>query len=631
MRINRFIRFIAAPLLLLLSNVAAGHGALSGDEDTCVLSVGPYRMHFSGYQPSGSGSDEFCEDIPATGQTVIVLEAIDTTLRDFEISVRIVSAADDLMVTEQPWRSYARGSVTLSHKFATQGQFVGLVSVRKPGNKNSEYIAEFPFGVGIPVASLTNPVEPFCAENIDPRWRDAQVIDGLKIAASPVCAPDNPWFVAAVTRGTNNLGMSGVMRTRLSLDAVVKDNDRDGDGDPDDIHIRLEVAELNGASPDSDDFVPGYPIAPGVRPGFWVFAPKTRGMATSSAQSNEANRLLRMPSPTIRVEQGDRVKITLENSHYMPHTIHLHGVDHPFVKADGGGNDGVPQTSGPMVMPGKSYTYEMAPRQTGTMAYHCHVQTGAHVMMGLFGMFVIEENRRDNWVQTLNVGAGQVRYSSKGVRKKFAREYDLHYTNADAELNNIIQSSNDPRVIAKVMNRGHRMNEVVPDYYLLNGKSYPYTLRDSLIVVAPDEHVKLRVLNAGSGTIALHTHGHKPTITHLDGVELPKAARITRDVISLVTAQRVDLDLFTKDDGLHNYGAGIWPLHGHDEQSITTNGMMPGGNASLIVYESWLGSRGQPKAVDGVDLSPYFTEGYWRGDVPVWQSSDPDSRFSLPD
>ena len=68
MRINRFNRFIAAPLLLLLSNIAVGHGALSGDEDTCVLSVGPYRMHFSGYQPSGSGSDEFCEDIPATGQ-----------------------------------------------------------------------------------------------------------------------------------------------------------------------------------------------------------------------------------------------------------------------------------------------------------------------------------------------------------------------------------------------------------------------------------------------------------------------------------------------------------------------------------------------------------------------------------
>ena len=34
------------------------------------------------------------------------------------------------------------------------------------------------------------------------------------------------------------------------------------------------------SSPEIAEPVPGYAIAPGVRPGFWVFAPKTRGMAT---------------------------------------------------------------------------------------------------------------------------------------------------------------------------------------------------------------------------------------------------------------------------------------------------------------------------------------------------------------
>jgi hypothetical protein len=584
-------------------------------------------MHFSGYQPVGGKNEEFCEDIPGTGQTIIVLEAMDTELRDMEISLRIASPTDDSTVAELPWRSYARGSVTLVSNFVAEGTFVGVVSVR---DANNDYIAEFPFGVGKPLSSIAAKAEPFCNASIDPRWRDAQQVAGVDIAESPVCAPDNPWFVAAVTRGTNNIGMDGLMRTRLSTDAVVKENDRDGDGDPDDIHIRLEVAELNGFSPDGDEFVPGYAIAPDIQPGFWVFAPKTRGMATTRATSTEANPLLRMPSPTIRVEQGDRVKLTLENSHYMPHTIHLHGVDHPFVKADGGGNDGVPQTSGPMVMPGQSYTYEIEPRVAGSMGYHCHVQTGAHTLMGLFGMFVVEENRPDNWVQTLNPGAGHVRNPSKAVRENFDREYDLHYTNADRQLSGIIQSSNDPRVIAKAMNRRFLINEMTPDYFLLNGKSYPYTLRESLIIVAPDENVKLRVLNAGSGTIALHPHGHKPTVTHYDGVEVQPAARITRDVFSMVTAQRVDLDLNTTNDGLHNYGAGIWPLHGHDERSITTSGMMPGGNISLIVYEEWLGNRGRPKAVDAVDLSPYFTPDYWLGRVPVWQTSDPEGRFSEP-
>ncbi len=485
-------------------------------------------------------------------------------------------------------------------------------------------------GQSEPMVASTEP-EPFCPANVDAGWREAQTIAGLEIAASPVCAPDNPYFVASVVRGTNNIGMRGVMRTRLSMDAVVKENDRDGDGDPDDIHIRLEIAELNGASPDTEEPVPGYAIAPGIQPGFWAFVPKTRGMATENIESELANRLLRLPSPTIRVEQGDRVKITLQNGHYFPHTIHLHGVDHPFVKADGTGNDGVPQTSGPIVMPGQSFTYEIEPRQPGTMGYHCHVQTGAHVLMGLFGMFVVEENRPDNWLQTLNVGAGHVRYPSRAVLEEYDREYDLHYANADEELNDIIQQSNDPRVIAKSMNRSYRLNERVPDYFLINGRSFPYTLRESLIVVAPDEHIKLRVLNAGSGTIALHTHGHKATITHYDGVMAPKDARITRDVFDLVTAQRLDLDLFTKDDGLHNYGPGVWLYHDHSEQGITSNGMMPGGTLSAIVYEDWLGPEGRPKAVNGVDLAPYFTEAYYQGRIPVWTASDPDGRLGEPE
>ena len=44
------------------------------------------------------------------------------------------------------------------------------------------------------------------------------------------------------------------------------------------------------------------------------------------------------------------------------------------------------------------------------------------------------------------------------------------------------------------------------------------------------------------------------TITHYDGVEHNPAAQITRDVVWLSIAQRVDLDLNTTNDGLHSYG-----------------------------------------------------------------------------
>ncbi|NOQ34531.1 MAG: multicopper oxidase domain-containing protein, partial [Methylococcaceae bacterium] len=224
-------------------------------------------------------------------------------------------------------------------------------------------------------------VEKVCSGK-NPEWRDAQKIDGVSIQESLRCEPDNPWDIVAEVKGTNNISMETLMRTSFAADSIIKKNDMDGDGDPDLIIIKLEVIELNGHSPDFNGLVPTFDIAPGIQPGMWVFAPKTRGMSTRDFASIQANPLLRAPSPVIRVEQGDVVWIQLENSHYFPHTIHLHGVDHPFVDSSGEGNDGVPQTSDKMVMPGQSKTYEIRPRVAGTFVYHCHVQTHVHLAMG---------------------------------------------------------------------------------------------------------------------------------------------------------------------------------------------------------------------------------------------------------
>ena len=49
-------------------------------------------------------------------------------------------------------------------------------------------------------------VEPPCP-NEHPEWREEQVIEGVKIERSPACEPDNPYFVAAVVKGTNNVSM----------------------------------------------------------------------------------------------------------------------------------------------------------------------------------------------------------------------------------------------------------------------------------------------------------------------------------------------------------------------------------------------------------------------------------------
>ncbi len=481
-------------------------------------------------------------------------------------------------------------------------------------------VAEFPSAPATKDTFL-GLVEPFCPKDIDPNWREQQQIEGVDIAKSPVCAPDNPYNIAAFVKGTNNVSMHTMMQTQLSLDTLIKTNDIDGDGDPDEIHIRLEVIELNGFSPDQQDPITTYTIAPGIQPGFWTFAPKSRGMSNESFASTKANPLLRLPSPSIRVEQGDKIIVTLENSHYFPHSIHFHGVDHPFLKANGEGNDGVPQTSNKLTMPGQVFSYELTPRQTGTMVYHCHVQAHTHILMGLIGMFIVEENKPNNWVQTFNVGAGFVRHSSVAVKQDYSQEYDLQYQDIDRELHNIIQQGNDSRLLAKAYNRDYNITKRSPEYFILNGRSFPYTLRESLIVLKPEEKVKLRVFNAGGQMLSLHTHGFKPTATHIDGVKLSPEARIQRDVFTLSPAQRVDLELYARNDGLNNMGEGIWTFHDHNEAGVTTDGIYPGGHISSVVFESFLGPNGMPK-LQGVDVSPFFTKEFYQKKYPVWNLSD---------
>ena len=463
-----------------------------------------------------------------------------------------------------------------------------------------------------PMPSDTMPEEA-CPEDLS-GWRNAQVIEGVEIPASLNCVADNPYAIAAFVKGTNNVSQDTLLRAGLAPDALVKGADLDGDGDADEIHIRLEVAELNGGSPDSFDPVAQYAIAPGVTPGLWVFAPKSFGMATENFESNRAMDLLRLPSPSIRVEVGDRVKVTLENTHYLPHTIHFHGVDHPWRTADGQGNDGVPMTSEMPLMPGESRTYELSPRAAGTMFYHCHVQPQAHVLMGLQGMFVVEENRPANNLQSLNIGAGHVRVRSQASLADYDDEYDLHYTDLDSQLSSIIQRSNDAAEIERWINGGYNLQQSHSDYYTLNGRSFPYTFRESLVFTRPDQLTRLRVLNAGSQGLALHTHGHKARVTHYDGAQLSPEASYIRDVFWIASGQRIDLTLNTTNDGSSSYGSGVWMLHDHQGRGVMNNGIAPGGNVSAIVYEEFMNPNGWPITY-GEDLNMFFNPDFYRRDI----------------
>ncbi len=135
---------------LFLPQLAHAHGGLSMDKDICRLRVGPYSIHFVGYQPEHSAEKEFCEDIPNIGHTIVVLDYVDQELRALPTEVRIIrdSGSEDnldaITVLYVPPKIYPTGTLNFEHTFEEPGKFVGLVTVAD----TQKLVARFPFSVG---------------------------------------------------------------------------------------------------------------------------------------------------------------------------------------------------------------------------------------------------------------------------------------------------------------------------------------------------------------------------------------------------------------------------------------------------------------------------------------------------
>jgi hypothetical protein len=164
--VKAFKIFGALLAALLFANTAVyAHGGVSIEFDKCVLTIGSYRMHLTGYQPETSGGEEFCEDIPKTGNAIIVLDYVDNQLRNMMAGVRVIekdswaaaqsSSGDDQAKTivDMPPKLYKTGSVKIERRFDEPGYFVGFLTAEKEGQE--KLVSRFPFSVGYGKGSLS--------------------------------------------------------------------------------------------------------------------------------------------------------------------------------------------------------------------------------------------------------------------------------------------------------------------------------------------------------------------------------------------------------------------------------------------------------------------------------------------
>ena len=92
----------------------------------------------------------------------------------------------------------------------------------------------------------------------------------------------------------------------------------------------------------------------------------------------------RIPGPTIRCTEGDRIRIRFRNFGSHPHTIHFHGI-HPFEM------DGVRGAGDGEIAPGEETIYEFDAEPFGCHLYHCHaLPLKRHIHKGLYGAFIVD-------------------------------------------------------------------------------------------------------------------------------------------------------------------------------------------------------------------------------------------------
>ena len=144
-------------------NVAA-HGSVTPDDDLCIIRIGYYRAHFKIFLPRTRQHDEYCEDIPETGEAVFVMEYEHSGLGDVPIDFRVirnVTGKGTFTNLEDVQKIGDLGDITIFHhpasiqpdvftylfQFDDQGEFVGIVTLQQP-ETGAIYTAVFPFEVG---------------------------------------------------------------------------------------------------------------------------------------------------------------------------------------------------------------------------------------------------------------------------------------------------------------------------------------------------------------------------------------------------------------------------------------------------------------------------------------------------
>lgn len=242
-----------------------------------------------------------------------------------------------------------------------------------------------------------------------------------------------------------------------------------------------------------------------------------------------------VPGPTIRVAEGDRVRMNVTNNLPETTSVHWHGLILPNEM------DGPANITQKPIEPGQTFTYEYTVGQHGTYFYHTHDHVDRQQSLGLYGTMIIDPKD-----PTTEVAA------------------DLEYTIALQEWlkRQWLTFPSMP------------MEGAMPNYFTINGKSYPAT---ETIPMKVGQTIKVRFVGSHTMSIhPMHIHGGPFEVVAVDGETLQPSARYKADTVNIAPGQRYDVVWKA-------LLPGKWLVHCHIPHHTTNNNVEQEGGGGLML------------------------------------------------
>ena len=214
------------------------------------------------------------------------------------------------------------------------------------------------------------------------------------------------------------------------------------------------------------------------------------------------NGVMQYPGPTMIVNQGAVVTVTLTNSLTMPVSIVFPGQS--SVVAIGGAPGLITQEA----PPGGTVTYTFTASQPGTYTYYSGTSPELQIEMGLVGALIVRPSTNTT-TQAYNHPDSQ-----------FEHEYLFLLSEIDPTIHELAELG----WMNLIDNTTHW-----PVYWFINGRAAPDTMADANVswlpnqpyncipMMHPGERVLIRMIGGGRDLHPLHTHGNHHRVIARDG------------------------------------------------------------------------------------------------------------------